>query len=62
MTADMMNFRDLVEKAPDADLLREMFGFAADRLALRRLNGPSSDYCVPASTGRPSSRHSGKPP
>ena len=23
MTTDMMNFRDLVEKAPDADLLRE---------------------------------------
>ncbi len=26
MTTDMMNFRDLVEKAPDADLLREMIG------------------------------------
>ena len=32
MTTDMMNFRDLVEKAPDADLLREMIGFAAKRL------------------------------
>ena len=32
MTTDMMNFRDLVEKAPDADLLREMIGFAAQRL------------------------------
>ncbi len=29
MTTDMMNFRDLVEKAADADLLREMIGFAA---------------------------------
>lgn len=32
MTTDMTNFRDLVEKAPDADLLREMIGFAAERL------------------------------
>lgn len=32
MTDDMMNLRAMLEKSPDADLLREMIGFAGQRL------------------------------
>lgn len=32
MTNEMMSLRALLEKSPDADLLREMIGFAANRL------------------------------
>lgn len=45
MTTDMMNFRDRVEKAPDAELLRERIGFAAERLMELEVGAATGAAC-----------------
>ena len=39
MTHDMMTLRTLLEKTSDADLLREMIGFTAERLMALEVEG-----------------------
>jgi putative transposase len=39
MTNDMMNPRELMEKSPDVDFLREMIGYGAQRLMELEVGG-----------------------
>jgi hypothetical protein len=46
ITDDMINLRALVEKTPDADLLREMISFAADRQVPDDLFDPGDQFAI----------------
>lgn len=56
MTDGMMCLRRLVEKASDADLLREMIGCAGERLMAMEVGGLTGGACGEKSAGRPAQR------
>ena len=45
MTDEMMSLQSLLEKSTDADLLREMIGFTAQRLMALEVEGLRSVHC-----------------
>ena len=57
MTDDMMNLRALVENSPDADFLREMIGFAAQRLMALEVEGLTGAAWGEKSPGRLAQRN-----
>ena len=57
MTDEMMNLRTLVEKTRGADLLREMIGFAAQRLMELEVEGQTGAAYGEKSTERLAQRN-----
>ena len=58
MTDVMMSLRALVEKSPDADILREMIGYAAERLMELEIGARTGAEWGEKSTGRLTQRDS----
>ncbi|MFZ0572866.1 MAG: transposase, partial [Rhodomicrobium sp.] len=57
MTGEMMSLKGLIEKAPDADILREMISFAAERLMELEVSGLTGAALGERSPERPVQRN-----